>query len=157
MARCRPNRSSFATKSTVAFRRKRRRPHASVSVVGSREAAGKDVSVCGPDIGPSVWGPEDWGEEAPTMAMLAEPAARQLKPSARGGGERPGPIWRLIFGGMTQFERKGRGAGFVLRTSENPSRIGGKIYRSVNRNVLWVDVAPRGGITPTVTIADDRC
>ncbi|CAM9620865.1 unnamed protein product, partial [Sphacelaria rigidula] len=58
------------------------------------------------------WGPEDWGEEAPTMAMLTAPGARR-PPSGEGGGEgrgederkgggktwRGGPIWQAVFGG----------------------------------------------------------
>lgn len=54
----------------------------------------------------SVWGPEEWGQDAPTMAMLTEPTARQQQQQqsqqrrmGKQEGERPGPIWRSIFGG----------------------------------------------------------
>lgn len=51
------------------------------------------------------WGPEDWGEEAPTMAMLTAPDARKNFFRGVRGREtkierRRGPIWRAIFGGM---------------------------------------------------------
>lgn len=50
----------------------------------------------------SVWGPEEWGQDAPTMAMLTEPTTRQQQQQGgmgRNEAERPGPIWRSIFGG----------------------------------------------------------
>ncbi|CAM9730223.1 unnamed protein product [Ectocarpus sp. 4 AP-2014] len=54
---------------------------------------------CESGHGPRVWGPEDWGEDAPTMALLTEATARSSKTPERQEGERPGPIWRAVFGG----------------------------------------------------------
>ncbi|CAM9345765.1 unnamed protein product, partial [Ectocarpus sp. 13 AM-2016] len=54
---------------------------------------------CESGYGPRVWGPEDWGEDAPTMALLTEAPARSSKTPERQEGERPGPIWRAVFGG----------------------------------------------------------
>ncbi|CAN0017292.1 unnamed protein product, partial [Ectocarpus sp. 6 AP-2014] len=54
---------------------------------------------CESGQGPRVWGPDDWGEDAPTMALLTEATARSSKTPERQEGERPGPIWRAVFGG----------------------------------------------------------
>ncbi|CAM9852579.1 unnamed protein product [Ectocarpus fasciculatus] len=54
---------------------------------------------CESGQGHRVWGPEDWGEDAPTMALLTEATARSSKTQEREEGERPGPIWRAVFGG----------------------------------------------------------
>ncbi|CAM9671296.1 unnamed protein product, partial [Ectocarpus sp. 8 AP-2014] len=54
---------------------------------------------CESGHGPRVWGPEDWGEDAPSMAQLTEATARSSKTPERQEGERPGPIWRAVFGG----------------------------------------------------------
>ncbi|CAN0507610.1 unnamed protein product, partial [Ectocarpus sp. 12 AP-2014] len=54
---------------------------------------------CESGHGPRVWGPEHWGEDAPTMALLTEATARSSKTPERQEGEQPGPIWRAVFGG----------------------------------------------------------
>lgn len=57
------------------------------------------------------WGPEDWGDEAPTMAMLTTSEAREqhveqhiwptAEEKAKENVRRGGPIWRAIFGGLS--------------------------------------------------------
>lgn len=78
---------------------RQRRPKLAVTVTVGRTTAAEAAGLREFGKGPRLWGPEDWGEDAPTMAMLTEPVLRRGKTAEREEGERPGPIWRATFGG----------------------------------------------------------
>lgn len=127
---------------------KRRRSGARIPVVtimGWVTTAAAKATVVGPrapvssvDTGAlKVWGPTDWeAEEAPTMAMLTTEASRQTKVPERKEGERPGPMWRTIFGGASPCVSSALRCGMYV-VGVMPRTLLYMLTRSIQRQQSW--------------------